>query len=150
MSEINPLASGDALWTVLIRWWLVDWRQQTRAGTIVEFSVTRDSRLMALWICHANFRDIHQLKTSYLQAANELKILIFQSLSNATFTLPSQSMINWIDILRQQSLLFTTWYIAVKSHDDVIKWKHFPRYWPFVRGIHRSTELWCFLWSAPE
>ena len=23
-------------------------------------------------------------------------------------------------------------------HDDVIRWKHFPRYWPFVRGIHRS------------
>ena len=22
-------------------------------------------------------------------------------------------------------------------HDDVIKWKHFPRYWPFVRGIRR-------------
>ena len=21
-------------------------------------------------------------------------------------------------------------------HDDVIKWKHFPRYWSFVRGIH--------------
>ena len=24
------------------------------------------------------------------------------------------------------------------SHDDVIKWKHFPRYWPSLRGIHRS------------
>ena len=23
-------------------------------------------------------------------------------------------------------------------HDDVIKWKHFLRYWSFVRGIHRS------------
>ena len=23
-------------------------------------------------------------------------------------------------------------------HDDVIKWKHFPRYRPFVREIHRS------------
>ena len=23
-------------------------------------------------------------------------------------------------------------------HDDVIKWKHFPRYRPFVRGIHWS------------
>ena len=23
-------------------------------------------------------------------------------------------------------------------HNDVIKWKHFPRYWPFVGGIHRS------------
>ena len=26
----------------------------------------------------------------------------------------------------------------ILSHDDVIKYKHFPRYWPFVRGIHRS------------
>ena len=24
------------------------------------------------------------------------------------------------------------------AHDDVIKWKQFPRHWPFVRGIHRS------------
>ena len=39
-------------------------------------------------------------------------------------------------------------------HDDVIKWKHFPRNWPFVWGIHRSrwiphtkasdAELRCF------
>ena len=39
------------------------------------------------------------------------------------------------------------------SHDDVIKWKHFPRYWPYVRGIHwprwiphtkaGDAELWC-------
>ena len=26
----------------------------------------------------------------------------------------------------------------IDMHDDVIKWKHLPRYWPFVRGIHRS------------
>ena len=25
-----------------------------------------------------------------------------------------------------------------KRYDDVTKWKHFSRYWPFVRGIHRS------------
>ena len=44
------------------------------------------------------------------------------------------------------------WYVARRAlwshmqsskwhgmfHDDVIKWKHIPRYWPFVRGIHRS------------
>ena len=24
------------------------------------------------------------------------------------------------------------------DHDDVIKWKHFPCYWSFVRGIYRS------------
>ena len=30
-----------------------------------------------------------------------------------------------------------SWRQDVK-HDDVTKWKHYPRYWPFVRGIHRS------------
>ena len=28
--------------------------------------------------------------------------------------------------------------LAARYQDDVIKWKHFPRYWPFVREIHRS------------
>ena len=29
----------------------------------------------------------------------------------------------------------------MNNHDDVIKWKHFPRlsYWPFMLGIHRSS-----------
>ena len=33
-----------------------------------------------------------------------------------------------------------TWLVFPKcsQHDDVIKWKHFPRNWPFVRGIHWS------------
>ena len=34
-----------------------------------------------------------------------------------------------------------TWPRVTESiliHDDVIKWKHFLRYWPFVRGMHRS------------
>ena len=30
------------------------------------------------------------------------------------------------------------WNRGDRKHDDVIKWKHFPRYWPFVQGIHRS------------
>ena len=29
-------------------------------------------------------------------------------------------------------------FAKILLHDDVIKWKHFPRYWPFVREIHRS------------
>ena len=30
------------------------------------------------------------------------------------------------------------WISSVPSYDDVIKRKHFPRYWPSVWGIHRS------------
>ena len=37
--------------------------------------------------------------------------------------------------------LATKWAVGGVSkslHDDVIKWKHFPRNWPFVPEIHRS------------
>ena len=50
--------------------------------------------------------------------------------------------------------------ISQLRHDDVIKWKLFPRNWPFVWGIHRSpvnslhNGQWhgalMFLWSTPE
>ena len=33
------------------------------------------------------------------------------------------------------------------SHDDVIKWKHFLRYWPFVRRIHRSRWRGALMFS---
>ena len=34
--------------------------------------------------------------------------------------------------------LLAWWGWDMMIHDDVIKWKNFPRYWPFVREIHRS------------
>ena len=42
---------------------------------------------------------------------------------------------NWsVDIMSVfVAVVLFQWY-----HYDVIKWNHFPRYWPFVRGIHRS------------
>ena len=42
--------------------------------------------------------------------------------------------------------------MAGVHHDDVIKRNYFPRYWPFVRGIHRSPVnsphkgQWCGVW----
>ena len=40
----------------------------------------------------------------------------------------------WISLIL---LIFMPQASCGAIHDDVIKWKHFPRYWPFVRGIHR-------------
>ena len=34
----------------------------------------------------------------------------------------------------------TTGLFISKIHYDVIRWTHFPRSWPFVRGIHRSHK----------
>ena len=49
-------------------------------------------------------------------------------------------------MFRQNDDISVSWLFMVVMHtatgalfhDDVIKWKHFPRYWPCVRGIHRS------------
>ena len=71
-------------------------------------------------------------------------------------SLQERSVMNWIDYIgvtcwgpdkwqpfcrlgflasRHQSII---WTIFLYFNDDVIKWKHFPCYWPFVWGIYRS------------
>ena len=77
-----------------------------------------------------------------------------RSTSSLTVTSPVT-----VKIWRNRHLLFikTAWPF-LRNHDDVIKRKHFPRYWPIVRGIHRSPVnspqkgqwrgAWVFLWSA--
>ena len=39
--------------------------------------------------------------------------------------------------LRGGFLVQGIWWLI---HDDVIQWMLFPRYWLFVRGIHRSPR----------
>ena len=60
-------------------------------------------------------------------------------------TLPLNSTGSWLTwpIWRRNQATPRSWMSTpstriCKRHDGVIKWKHFPRYWPFVRGIHRS------------
>ena len=87
---------------------------------------------------------------------------IFDNINLLMFTL-YRNIWNWIHDKRMFALLIGISYIQYKwfcmchsvrhcvpntharfniwlkkIHDDVFKWKHFPRYWPFVRGIHRS------------
>ena len=50
--------------------------------------------------------------------------------------------------------------LYIQKYNGVIKWRHFPRYWPFARGILWSTVdspnkgrrrgALIFSWSAPE
>ena len=75
----------------------------------------------------------------------------------------SPSIITWCNADLLSSRLLRTWSNKIKQnecpkhlveenvvghfvqasirrilHEDVIKWRHFPRYWPFARGIPRS------------
>ena len=60
----------------------------------------------------------------------------------------------------KSTVVYVKFWISFRIHDDVIKWKHFPHYLPFVREFtgHQwiprtkasDRELWCFLWYTPE
>ena len=51
---------------------------------------------------------------------------------------PSMLLYYIFECNEPMQLIFIYGWLIFKWHDDVIKWKHFPRYWPFVRGIHWS------------
>ena len=59
--------------------------------------------------------------------------------SNGNIFLISLPILRYLaDAWNYVSLLPDNLAVYITVHDDVIKWKHFPRYWPFVRGIRRS------------
>ena len=67
----------------------------------------------------------------------ELAMILAQPIiqHEAVFTIFISVLIGFRYIRASESLIHRiTWC----THDDVIKWKHFPRNWPFVREIHRS------------
>ena len=56
------------------------------------------------------------------------------------FTQRSRAII-WHDAATDKHFGITS---SLKFHDDVIKWKHLSRFWPFVTKAG-DEELWCFL-----
>ena len=48
------------------------------------------------------------------------------------------SWCTWLIACLSSSLVVGSASMNTSLGDDVIKWKHFPRYWPYVRGIHRT------------
>ena len=52
--------------------------------------------------------------------------------------IPWYWMLNWLVSQSSKAVVRGMHPLYMTVHDDVIKWKHFPRYWPFVRRIHRS------------
>ena len=117
------------------------------------FTSLRTHKLWYIAIC-----DIDTYLWIYDSLKN--KLLCFgQDFQKPAMRFTSIMSCHFIIVFNYTSLdLFCVW--KQNRHDDVIKWKHFPRNWPFVRGIHRSrwiphtkasdAELWCVLWSASE
>ena len=108
----------------------------------------------------------HHCKKTGPPAIKKLTVCRPADIFPALFLTVVQLFDNWrvgmvvTDDLASADLQPPWWRGPIGSHVDVIKWKHFQRYWPFVRGIHRSPVnsphkgQWhgalMFFLSAPE
>ena len=87
---------------------------------------------------------ILQLKSILERTAIILKLTVFLMPNFSSVLAPSVAKTTPSGVTSDTKLApwqLSAWryYIIYWSfHDDVIKWKHFPRYWPFVWGIPRS------------
>ena len=78
-----------------------------------------------------------QLQGSFWVWANQwVKVVLYNAFSQ--WPSPYQEWSLTISPMPMRHVCQLSENKAQESNDDVIKWKHFPRYWPFVRGIHRS------------
>ena len=85
-----------------------------------------------LSICRdSHYRNKTVMKLSYLYHRDP--ILIRQNFHISTPPTPYTSHPHPSPPPCSEAIIF--WKNMVSAHDDVIKWKHFPRYWPFVWGF---------------
>ena len=85
------------------------------------------SEMIEIWIC------LHVSCKRFSMRVKPLCLLYNIALEIIIIGIGSGLSPVWCQAIAQ------TYIICVLDiHDDVIKWKHFPRYRPFVRGIHRS------------
>ena len=74
---------------------------------------------MALTPYHHNMRSLCTFFTFYIPLL-QLTYICFTNMCHCLYTI---IMFRW----------------KCRNHDDVMKWKHVPRYWYFVRRVHRSS-----------
>ena len=84
-----------------------------------------------IWICIYRFVKRFHLMTSSCSSKFP-SMLIWRFICEPAFT----DIDYTFKIIREVILDICC---SAGPHDDVIKLKHFPRYWPFVRGIHPVT-----------
>ena len=84
----------------------------TRSSLLIFYKPVMHIHSMNLWL---DYGVVHIIKRTIRRICNRNFVFI-------VFNVVWWELLDWLN----------------GNHDDVIKWKHFPRYWPFVRGIHRS------------
>ena len=127
---------------VLAMWWICEYDKGNWYDVAISFCTrkmrTSENQCSSAWRMQLSWR-------KYAQGPEQPPL--WSNHDGCTINLVTQHRFTFY-ILHQQ-------YMMTSSNGNF-----FPRYWPFVWGIHRwplnsplkvsDAELWCFLWFAPE
>ena len=109
------------------------------------------TRVCAYCLNIINKSTILYFEESWEYFLNKLRYFAWLVMSNDWDSLLQDVEIRYSKLTGIDGLLF----IDMANNDDVMTWRRFPHYWPFVRGIYRSivvdsphkgtsnTGLWC-------
>ena len=138
----NPLKDAppvsDHVWS---QWWMDG---AARGETIACLSWWLDNWLILLWghsrlfpiACANACRNPPSAGPIRMQELS-LVFIVAADIWSTTSPIITQDSMNR-ELYSHPSFSGYQWFCVPCMHDDVIKWKYFPRYWYFVRRIHRS------------
>ena len=137
----------------MFRWWLgvlqpiSQYLKQWWPSSLMHIYVTKPFVYLLIKSCSWHAPKLEKLKTkdNHWRSSN---IFIFEA-QIIELSFKRIRWLFWMDEMWKQMSSYTdsklnanhermASYVWRICHYDVIKWTHFPRYWPFVRGIHLS------------
>ena len=153
----NKGALITALWEMIMSWWLPPWCMLCHSRRDEDRHLySNGQRLHELRVWPMCFSNTISCNGKYtLRSSVEIYGLwshVRHSFCTGAGTLMAYKahLFSMIMKLKHNQWKESCGAWSLWSTHDVIKWKHSPRYWSFVRGIHRSPALWRFVWYAPE
>ena len=144
-SKYPLVVTYDTNWKHQISWWhtTLETPACSLGSTVVNSGLILGLDWFIGWAQAWNQSWNFSVKISQKRSACSVGIFIYDMFQPIT-----KQLLNWgRDKMARIVHLFNGFYLHSilsllwcdgTSHDDVIKWKHSPRYWPFVQGIHRS------------
>ena len=131
---------GSAIGAFFVRFWKLSIAEKMYKSVITLLTYRGQNKIAA--IPQTTLKCIFLKENVWISPRNSLifapKVAIKHSSICCLFRVPDEIRSNYVFHIQHKSLLHHFVTFIWLPHDDIIKWKYFPRYWPFVRGIHRS------------
>ena len=109
----------------LVDWWRSSWNDRGLYVSRVHYDTNPDEE-------HCSVTTPCPKRIIILTDSSDLKWNYSSFVTNVLCWKPP-----WIWVVLFLNIKMTYVVRILSYHDDVINWRHLPRYWPFVRRIHR-------------